>query len=83
MFYFLYHPSILLNISEKCKQYEIDNSYKSSVDIVTLFKSELERILNNMIPNTTVDDIQPYGSRISGIYTDDSDIDIHIRYSKY
>lgn len=71
-----------MKFSEKFKQNEIENSYKSSIDNVTLFKFELERILNNMLPNTTVDDIQPYGSRISGIYTDDSDIDIHIRYSK-
>lgn len=71
-----------MKFSEKFKQNEIENSYKSSIDNVTLFKLELERILNNMLPNTTVDDIQPYGSRISGIYTDDSDIDIHIRYSK-
>lgn len=71
-------------ISEKLKQNCFEIGYKSNVDIVNLLKLELQRILNNTkLLNTVIDDIQPYGSRISGIYTDVSDVDIHISYSKY
>lgn len=80
----IFNLCIAIIISEKFKQNNIEISCKSSFDIVTLFKLEIERILNNTkLLNTTIDDIQPYGSRVSGIYTNDSDVDIHISYSKY
>ncbi|VVC43528.1 Hypothetical protein CINCED_3A011991 [Cinara cedri] len=69
---------------KKFKQNHFDSGYKSVVDVVTIFKLELQRILNNnnnKLSNTIIEDIQPYGSRISGIYTDDSDVDIHITYT--
>lgn len=31
--------------------------------------------------NTTIEDIQPYGSRVSGLYTNESDVDLNISYS--
>lgn len=45
-------------------------------------KLELELIFSKtIISDTTIEDIQPYGSRISGIYTDNSDVDFHISCS--
>lgn len=68
-------------ISEKIKRECI--KYTSNVDVVSILKLEFQRILKNTdILNKMIDDIQPYGSRISGIYTDDSDVDINISYSK-
>lgn len=69
-------------ILEKFKPNEFQIGNKLSE--VTLFKFELERIIGNTrLFNTTIDDIQPYGSRISGLFTDDSDVDFNISYSKY
>lgn len=69
--------------SEQFKQNKI-YKYKSHVDIVTSLKIKLEDILtnnSNKLNNTTIEDIQPYGSRVSGIYTAKSDVDFHISYS--
>uniref|UniRef100_A0A2S2P1B1 Terminal uridylyltransferase 4 n=2 Tax=Schizaphis graminum TaxID=13262 RepID=A0A2S2P1B1_SCHGA len=64
---------------KKFKSQEIN--YKPDVDIVTLFKLELERILiNSNVLNTTITDILPYGSRISGLNITDSDVDFNINY---
>jgi len=60
--------------------------YKSNVDILRLLKLKFETILihnNTTNINTTIEDIQPYGSRVTGTYTDDSDADFHINYSLY
>lgn len=56
----------------------------TDVDIVEQLKLKLKSILiyTNLF-KTRIDDIQPYGSRVSGIYTDDSDVDFHISYSMY
>lgn len=57
----------------------------SNVDILTFLKIKLERILihNNKLLNTTIEDIQPYGSRVSDMYTEDSDVDFNINLSNY
>lgn len=68
--------------SEKFKQERIQNSYKSDDDIITLFRLELEKILMEAKDlNTNIEDIQPYGSRVSGLYTYESDVDLNINYS--
>lgn len=78
----MYTPNF---ISEQFKQNNINiNKYKSYDDIVTPLKTKLEDILINNsteLNNTIIEDIQPYGSRVSGIYTDNSDVDLHISYS--
>lgn len=64
---------------KKFKSKKID--YKPDVDIVTLFKLELQRILINYNDlNTTITDILPYGSRISGLNNSYSDVDFNINY---
>jgi len=56
----------------------------TDVDIVEQLKLKLKSILvYTKLFNTSIDDIQPYGSRVSGIYTDESDVDFHISYSLY
>lgn len=55
--------------------------YEPDVDIVALFKLELQRILiNSNILDTNITDILPYGSRISGLNVSNSDVDININY---
>lgn len=69
-------------VSEKFKSKEIN--YKPDVDIVTLFKFELQQILiNSNDLNTTITDILPYGSRISGLNISNSDVDFNINYGQY
>ncbi|XP_050542686.1 terminal uridylyltransferase Tailor-like isoform X2 [Daktulosphaira vitifoliae] len=38
-------------------------------------------LYNSKLKHVTIDDVQPYGSRVSGLYIDDSDVDIHINCS--
>lgn len=66
----------------KHKKFKLNKvNYKSDFNIVTLFKTELQRILiNSNELNTTITDIQPYGSRISGLNISDSDVDFNINY---
>ncbi|XP_025207629.1 terminal uridylyltransferase Tailor-like [Melanaphis sacchari] len=65
--------------NKKFKSKEIN--YVPDVDIITLFKSELQRILvNSNGLNTTITDILPYGSRISGLNIPGSDVDFNISY---
>jgi len=69
---------------KKHKSNKTEIGYKSNNDILILLKSKLERILinnNTKHLNTIIEDIQPYGSRVSGTYTDDSDVDFHISYT--
>lgn len=69
-------------ISDKSKSRKID--YNPDVDIVPLFKLELQSILmNSKNLNTTITDILPYGSRILGLNIDNSDVDFSINYGKY
>lgn len=83
LYIFLISYFCLLSISEKYKP----NKTKigdSNDDILRLLKLKLENILinnNTECLNTIIDDIQPYGSRVSGTYTDNSDVDFHISYS--
>ncbi|XP_027849985.2 terminal uridylyltransferase Tailor-like [Aphis gossypii] len=63
----------------KSKSRKID--YNLDVDIVPLFKLELQSILmNSKNLNTTITDILPYGSRILGLNIDNSDVDFSINY---
>lgn len=82
---YLFYLYILIIISEKLKKNKNENeTINQDVDIVEQLKLKLKSILMyNKILNTTIDDIQPYGSRISGVYTAESDIDFHISYSLY
>lgn len=81
LFYDLYY---IFFITEKFKPNEIKIENKLDDNVITLFKLELESILSNTkILNEIIEDIQPYGSRISGLFTDDSDVDFHVSYSKY
>ncbi|XP_050432092.1 terminal uridylyltransferase Tailor-like [Adelges cooleyi] len=53
-----------------------------NVDLTTKVSSELKIALNSFkLSHINIEDIQPYGSRISGLNVDDSDIDIHITCS--
>ncbi|XP_022159997.1 terminal uridylyltransferase 4-like isoform X2 [Myzus persicae] len=64
---------------KKFKSKEIYNV--PDVDIVALFKFELQRIfVNSNILHTTITDILPYGSRISGLNISNSDVDFNINY---
>lgn len=79
----MFYLYILIIITEKYKKNE-NETINLNVDIVEQLKLKLKSILMyNKIVNTTIDDIQPYGSRISGVYTTESDIDFHISYSLY
>jgi len=60
-----------------------ESTINTSETVVEMLQFNLKNIIidNKILFNTTIDDIQPYGSRISGIYTDDSDVDFHISYT--
>lgn len=69
-------------ILEKFKPNLIQIENKLEDDVLTSFKLELKSILSkSKLLNEIIEDIQPYGSRVSGLFTVDSDVDFHISYS--